>query len=118
NVTRFHKRIADELNRIVYAVSDQHLLRRNPEIARQDRPALLVFGIARQEVSIQGAAQGTHDRGRTAHGILIEIEPQLAFPPLGRRAIFLQTLHSLARLNLQARSVPISHQSSNLVSTE
>src|SRR5437667_163 len=65
--------------------------------ASQRRAALLVFRIARERLRHERSAQGAGNFGRAAHGVLVEIEPELSRPPFHGRPIFFQEPYGLTR---------------------
>jgi hypothetical protein len=85
--------VADQLDGVVGAVGKQDFVVSDSEISRQGLAGGGVFGVTRQRLGGQRAAQRTdHFRG-AAHRILVEVEAEFSAAPFERRAIFFQPLH-------------------------
>ncbi len=83
---RLDERFHQQAQRVVHAIGQQHLRRPHAKRSRQPAHRFFVLRIHGQLLG-RHSAQRAQNRGRTAHRIFVEIQPQLALAALFRRLV-------------------------------
>src|SRR5205807_2285009 len=101
-IARLDEDLHEQAQRVIHAIGKQHFRRPHAKIRRQAAKRVLILGIHGQLLG-RDFPQRAHHGGRTADGVLVEIEPQLALAPFFRRFVIANALNRRTETYFQRR---------------